>query len=74
LDIKDAMAIAMAAMEIKKMLPQYKQIAEAQSQVMKIYYDALVASGFTTDQALYLVGQHGIDIGLASKANGGGQA
>jgi hypothetical protein len=53
----------MAIDQMKKMLPFYKEHTKVVAQVLKSYYDELVAAGFTDAQALEIVVHHGINIG-----------
>ena len=41
-------------------LPNYLKLCSMISKSEKVYYDELIKEGFTPEQALYLVGQHGI--------------
>lgn len=40
-----------------------KQIADVSARQMKIYYDALLAAGFTPDEALEITIAHGLNFG-----------
>ena len=44
-------------------LPNYLKLCSAVAKQEKVYYDALVQEGFTSEQALILVAQHGIYAG-----------
>jgi predicted transcriptional regulator len=45
--------------DIEKMLPLV-------TQALMLYFKALVAQGFTTEQAMYLVGVHGTSFGAVN--------
>jgi hypothetical protein len=49
--------------QMKDNLPMFKDALEALAKNYFIYYEALKKSGFTEQQALYLVGVHGASYG-----------
>lgn len=49
--------------DFTEQLPGYLKYCSMIAKQEKAYYDALVKEGFTAEQALYLVGQHGIYVG-----------
>ena len=44
-------------------LPNYLKFCGMVAKQEKLYYDALIKEGFTAEQALILVAQHGIYVG-----------
>lgn len=62
----------MGIKEVGSMLPEFIMAAKVMSKQMFEYYKALLEAGFTEDQALLLVAEHGIDIGRMSNLNQGG--
>ncbi|NNV04633.1 hypothetical protein [Brevibacillus sp. MCWH] len=59
----EQLELEMAIDQTKKMLPIYREHAKAVSQVLKSYYDELIAAGFTEAQALEIVKSHGVYTG-----------
>lgn len=74
MDLLKRFQIEMAIKEDRKMLPEFKEMAKLLSEKMKAYYDGLIAAGFTEEQALAIVRDHGIDAGRVSWIdNSGGE-
>jgi rRNA processing protein Krr1/Pno1 len=59
----EQLQIEMTIDYVKKMVPFCQEHAKAVSQIMKAYYDELLAAGFTKEEALQIVIHHGIHIG-----------
>ena len=63
MDILGKFQMEMAAKELKNMMPEYEMITNVIAEQMSIYFNALIKAGFTEEQALELVKEHGISVG-----------
>ena len=50
-------------MGLKNIMPEYEMVSEIIATQMYAYFKALVNAGFTEEQALELVKEHGANIG-----------
>lgn len=73
MDIFKKFQVEMAVKAERNMLPEFKEITKLLSEKMKIYYDELIAAGFTEDQAMEIVRDHGVDVGRISWMDNGGE-
>lgn len=74
MDLFKKLQVEMAIKAERSMLPELIELAKLVSEKMKIYYDGLIAAGFTREQAMEIVREHGVDIGRTSwMDNNGGE-
>ena len=60
------LAIEMAAKKGMKMLPEFNQVTELAAAQMAMYYKSLMDAGFTAEQAMDIIKDHGVDVGKMS--------
>jgi len=63
MNLLNKLQLEMAVKEQREMLPEWNELCKVMSEQMRMYYDALVETGFTEEQAMLLVTQHGINVG-----------
>ena len=63
MDILNKFQMEMTAKELKNMMPEYEMITDVVAEQMRIYLNALIKAGFTEEQALELVKEHGANVG-----------
>ena len=63
MDIFGKLQMEIMAKELKNMMPEYEMIVNVIAEQMRLYFNALIKAGFTKEQALELVKEHGANVG-----------
>jgi len=72
--LMNKLQMELAIKQQRKMLPEFTELCKLVSEQMFIYYTQLKQSGFTDNQAIQIIIEHGVDAGRLSWVdNGGGE-
>ncbi len=72
--LMNKLQIELAIRQQRRMLPEFTELCKLVSEQMFIYYTQLKQAGFTDNQAIQIIIDHGIDAGRLSWIdNGGGE-
>lgn len=63
MDILGKFQMEMAARDLKNMMPEFEMVTSVIAEQMRLYFNVLIKAGFTEEQALELVKEHGANVG-----------
>lgn len=63
MDILNKLQMEMTAKELKSIVSEYEMVINVIAEQMRLYFNALIKTGFTEKQAFELVKEHGANVG-----------